>query len=75
MINEIGIGGKPLKSTIRHKDFFVAVTKKLAVNGTGYRVLIINFKSLFLTIHVRVEVENTNHRHSNTHAAQTFAGE
>ena len=53
----------------------LVVADFIAVNGMGYLVLIFNFKSLLLTIQVRIEVENTNHRHLNTHAAQPFAGE
>ena len=46
---------------IRHKYFFATVTKKITVNGTAYLVLIFYFKSILLTIHVGLEVENTNH--------------
>ena len=35
---------------IRHKYVFATVTKKIAVNGTGYPVLIFNFKSLLLRL-------------------------
>ena len=39
-----------LLTLVSHKYFFATVTKKIAVNGTGYPVLIFNFKSLLLRL-------------------------
>jgi hypothetical protein len=60
-----------LLTLVSHKYFFATVTVKNCGCAAGIPVLIHYFWSLLLTICVRLEVKNTNHRHS----AQPHAGE